>query len=508
MSMATVTVGGESYLLTSALEITERKRAEEIVKESEAFVKVVLDNLPVGVAVNSVDPAVKFDYMNDNFPRFYRTSKEKLADQNSFWEAVFEDPEYRVEIKKRVLEDCATGDPERMIWTDIPITRDGEETSFVTSRNIPIPGKQLMLSLVSDVTERIMTDDKLRKRLRYEETLAFISSRAAAITDLGDFQNKILEKLGEMLDVSRVYIFEYRKDTDTGDNSYEWTAPGVFAQKDDFQNVPAGEMPWWMENLRNNKIINIADIEDIPSEKEKEIVKRGNVKSILIVPFFVAGELYGFIGFDECRRRREWPKEDVDLLASISRIITGAIERKHAEDELRSNEKRFRDLYENISIGFYQTTPDGRVLMANPAMLTMLGFASFEELASRNLADEGFAPDYPRREFQERIERDGEIRGFESQWKRKDGYVIFVRENARLVRDEKGNILFYEGTAENITERKKMEIQMTGQLEELKRWHTVTLGRETRLLDLKREVNELLAASGHAPRYPSAESED
>jgi hypothetical protein len=60
----------------------------------------------------------------------------------------------------------------------------------------------------------------------------------------------------------------------------------------------------------------------------------------------------------------------------------------------------------------------------------------------------------------------------------------------------------------DITGRKRAEAQLAEQLDELQRWHAITLGRETRILDLKREVNELLAQAGQPPRYPSAEAQD
>jgi PAS domain S-box-containing protein len=140
--------------------ITERKKAESELKENEAFIKAVLDNLPVGVAVNSVDPNVTFSYMNDNFPRFYRTTKEKLIAPDSFWEAVYENPAFREKIRKRVLDDCASGKPERMYWPDVPISRNGE-TFFVTARNIPVPNKPLMISTVWDVTEHKRAEEAL-----------------------------------------------------------------------------------------------------------------------------------------------------------------------------------------------------------------------------------------------------------------------------------------------------------------------------------------------------------
>ena len=142
-------------------DITGRKRAEAARRESESFIKSVMDNLPIGIAVNSVDPVVKFEYMNDNFSRYYRTTREALADPDAFWTSVYEDPNFREEIKKKILNDCASGDPERMYWADVPITRKGEETSFITARNITVPEKQLMISTVWDVTDRKHAEEEI-----------------------------------------------------------------------------------------------------------------------------------------------------------------------------------------------------------------------------------------------------------------------------------------------------------------------------------------------------------
>jgi PAS domain S-box-containing protein len=138
----------------------------------------------------------------------------------------------------------------------------------------------------------------------------------------------------------------------------------------------------------------------------------------------------------------------------IMRDITG---RKKIEEALRESERHFRDIFENAVLGLYRTTPDGRILMANPALLHMLGYASFEDLAERNLEEEGFAPEYPRSTFKERIEADGQIVGLESAWTKRDGSKLFVHESTKAIRDGGGNTLYYEGTVEDITEHKKAE---------------------------------------------------
>jgi len=87
----------------------------------------------------------------------------------------------------------------------------------------------------------------------------------------------------------------------------------------------------------------------------------------------------------------------------------------------------------------------------------MLGYASFEELAERNLEEEGYEPETPRREFKAKLEELGSVSGRESAWTRRDGSVLYIRENARAVRDESGCVVRYEGTIEDITDRKVAE---------------------------------------------------
>lgn len=141
--------------------LEDRRQAEDALKESESFIRAVMDHLPIGVAVNGVEPTA-FTYMNDNFPRIYRTTREALEDTDAFWEAVYEDAAFRERMKKRVLDDVMSGDPERMRWDDVPITRNGE-TSYISARNTPAPGKPLMISTVWDVTGRKRAENALRE---------------------------------------------------------------------------------------------------------------------------------------------------------------------------------------------------------------------------------------------------------------------------------------------------------------------------------------------------------
>ncbi|MBN1508865.1 MAG: PAS domain S-box protein [Sedimentisphaerales bacterium] len=164
-------------------------------------------------------------------------------------------------------------------------------------------------------------------------------------------------------------------------------------------------------------------------------------------------------------------------------------DRKRAEEALRLSEERYRGFFENAVLGIYQTTPDGRILAANPATVRMMGYDTFEDLARQNLEEEGFEPRYPRSLFKERVEADGQVTGLESAWKRRDGSTLWVRENARAVRDETGRTLLYEGTVEDITDLKQAQealreseaiLNETGFIARIGGWeHDLITGRAT-----------------------------
>jgi len=149
-----------------------------------------------------------------------------------------------------------------------------------------------------------------------------------------------------------------------------------------------------------------------------------------------------------------------DRLERLPVALSRALRDKANREALRASEAQFRRFIENLPLGVYRATPDGRVLMANPALLRMLGYDSWQELAFRNLEGGGFEAGHPRSAFCEQIEREGEATGLETPWKRRDGSVIFVRESARAFRADDGRVLYYDGIVEDVTERRRLEEQL------------------------------------------------
>mgnify|MGYP000613314702 CR=1 FL=1 len=212
-------------------------------------------------------------------------------------------------------------------------------------------------------------EEQLRRRLTFEKMLADISTLAISATDQKRFQENCLEKMGNALDVSRIYIFEHCHLTHTMDNTVEWTADGIFPQKQDLQKIPVDTVPWWSDMMLNDRIINYHDIENIPGEEEKKILRYQNIKSIVVVPIFIQNEYFGFIGFDECRKHREWWPEDVNILKAISQIIAGTLARINASETLRYEREQIFSIFGSINQMVYVADPDTyEILFVNDAL--------------------------------------------------------------------------------------------------------------------------------------------
>ena len=147
---------------------------------------------------------------------------------------------------------------------------------------------------------------------------------------------------------------------------------------------------------------------------------------------------------------------DKPVLLTIIRDIS---EQKEVENKLRISEEKYRGIFENAIEGIFQTTPEGKVITANTTFASMYGYGSPQEMIETvtDIGKEVYVNPEDRARFKKMCEEQGSVEGFEEQVYRKDRGKAWVSLNARAVRDENGNTLYYEGTIEDITQRKEMQ---------------------------------------------------
>ena len=153
-----------------------------------------------------------------------------------------------------------------------------------------------------------------------------------------------------------------------------------------------------------------------------------------------------------------------DSIGDISYGIiafTDITERKQAEAALVQAEEKYRRIFENALEGIFQTATDGKLISANPALAQIYGYDSPEELlASVNgIERQLYVEPNRRQEFLALMEKYGALSEFESEVYRQDGSIIWISEDARTVFDARGEVLYYQGFAEDITLRRVVDVE-------------------------------------------------
>ncbi|HEU4492960.1 MAG TPA: PAS domain S-box protein [Rubrobacteraceae bacterium] len=165
-----------------------------------------------------------------------------------------------------------------------------------------------------------------------------------------------------------------------------------------------------------------------------------------------------------------------DNLARLNTAIERELREAETRRERRRAEEKYRGIFENAVEGIFQTTVEGRFVTANPALARMFGYDSPEDLLENvtNVAEQLYVDPERREEFDHLIRRDGFVSGFEVQMRRKDGGAMWASASARAIRDAGGELVGYEGTVEDITERKQAE----GALREIREAERRRIARE------------------------------
>lgn len=319
---------------------------------------------------------------------------------------------------------------------------------------------QLQARELHDRNSRLQQE--IAERQRAEESIRFLLETTRAIGEAVDFHSAlevILHQVGQTIrwDVGEAWIPD-------AEGTVLQSAPGWYASNarmDSFRSqseqltfarniglpgrVWASKQPEWVEDISQG----------YPHFLQSQIALELGFKAGFGVPILVGDEVLAVLVFfklSPCRKNARF----IDIFNAVATQLGSLIQRKQAEELLRIAQEKYHSIVENAIAGIFQSTPSGGYISANPALAKLYGYDSPEELMSdiTNISQQLYVDAERRLEFVAAMEADNAVSGFESMVCRKDGRRIWVSENVRAVRDAKGELLYYEGTVSDITERK------------------------------------------------------
>ena len=166
------------------------------------------------------------------------------------------------------------------------------------------------------------------------------------------------------------------------------------------------------------------------------------------------------------------PRFEGETFTGVLTVLYDLSELKQARRLIRESEQRYRDLFNRVPVGLYRTSASGEVLDANPALVELMGYPDLETLLQDHISSAYVNPK-DRDIWLERILKEGTVRDFEVRYRRFDGEVIWVRESARAVRNDQGELLYFEGSLEDITQTKQAMQEIQRRVERLRALHTI-----------------------------------
>jgi PAS domain S-box-containing protein len=143
-------------------DITDRKQAEDELERRNEFIETILDNLPIGLAVNKISDS-SISYMNKKFEEICGWPNEEIKDVSTFFKKIYPDSEYRKKILKRGAADIASDDASRMNWTDLKATGMNGKQRIISAMNIPLSDQDVMISTVQDISEQYNAKENLKQ---------------------------------------------------------------------------------------------------------------------------------------------------------------------------------------------------------------------------------------------------------------------------------------------------------------------------------------------------------
>ena len=239
------------------LNITERKRKEEKIK----YLANSMENISDSVIIT--DTNFRIQYANKATEKLFGYSSEELKGKNP---DIFNAEENAEKKNKEIFSKLSNEE----IYKDQILNEKKDGTTFICELKLtPIKNDEgeiyAYTGILRDITERKKKKDKLKYQLKFQKTLAEISSDLMKIntSNIDEKINNALKNIGNFFEIDRSYIFTFSDDRKFMSNSHEWSAEDIESQKESLQNISSDIFPWWMKKLEKNQMINIPDVNKI-----------------------------------------------------------------------------------------------------------------------------------------------------------------------------------------------------------------------------------------------------
>jgi PAS domain S-box-containing protein len=313
-----------------------------------------------------------------------------------------------------------------------------------------------------DISDRVQAEAALLRRVSLEQLFMRISTRLVAELAPRELDVRIEEALcqiGRAMGADRSYVFLFRNGGELMDNSHEWVAEGIAAERASLQALSTGSaFPWFMRELRAQGVVQVTSVAELPeaAARERAEFEREGIRSLVCVAMVHEGTLGGFLGLDAVRAAREWSSDEISFLRVVAEALMGALARRRSEEALQESERKYKALVETTATGFVILDEEGRVLDANSEYVRVSGHRSLEEIRGRCVVEWTARHDRERNaQAVAACSRDGQAKDLQIDYCHADGTLVPVLINASVT--EVDGVRRIVALLRDISDRKRLE---------------------------------------------------
>ncbi len=220
----------------------------------------------------------------------------------------------------------------------------------VKVRYLEIDGEGYIIAASRDISERKLNERILKNKTEFQRLIMEVATEFIDVqqNDLQQLINNTLARLGNFMQVDRVYIFDYNHERETTSNTYEWAAEGVDPEIDNLQDIPYEYVPVWIETHFQGKNIEVENTSLLPDGGFKELLLEQNIKSLIALPMMLEGVCIGFVGLDSVKDYRRFYEDEKVLLNLLSRMLVNVKERIRATTAIYESNEKIRVINEEL----------------------------------------------------------------------------------------------------------------------------------------------------------------
>jgi PAS domain S-box-containing protein len=312
-------------------DITDNKRAENALKESEANLKAIIENTLENIW--SIDKNYRIKYVNEVFAGAFKSSfGVHLEKGTNIIDAL---PDNLKEMWKERYGRAFNN--EHFVFEDEVILDNGSIYIEVAMNPIVIDGSVVGASLYGkDVTSKRLAEIQLKYLSDLQKLLIDISSGYInlPISEIEPAISLSLKKIGEFVGADRAYVFDYNFKNNTTTNTLEWCSDATIPQINVLKDVPLEDYSLWIDIHRKGNLVMVDDVTELPHNSLRKLLESQNVISALTIPLVHEGECTGFVGFDSVKHKHIYTDYEQQLLQVYAQTLANVKERLEKEQKL------------------------------------------------------------------------------------------------------------------------------------------------------------------------------